>query len=300
MFWKLLGADLFMIGFTAMVFPARTGVRLALLVAAMVVASLMLNYILAPVEPLPHPGLRDPSGPPGSIMATNAAEIARVTPPAPSAKLIRRSLLAHEVERAAIAEHLRATAAQQLAALTLHLTAALRSPQGEAAGASLEAAHELASEATTELAALAEQIAPSWRGEFGLVPGLEMLDQRVMQRGVVECELRIHGTIFPLRLALTRALLHVAEEAISNVERHASARSVELDVTFEWPIVRLEISDDAKGFDPAILDRDQPGLGLFRIRELLAHEGGAMQIESTPGQGTRVLASVDLTDEVTG
>jgi signal transduction histidine kinase len=73
---------------------------------------------------------------------------------------------------------------------------------------------------------------------------------------------------------------------------------VTLDVSFDWPIVRVEIADDAKGFDLAILESGQCGLGLFRAKELLAHEGGAMQIESAPGQGTRILATVDLSHEV--
>lgn len=276
MFWKMLGVDLLLVGFTAIVLPARTGVHLGLMIAAIVVASFVLNYFFAPVPS----GLSD---------APDAA---------PSTTLIRRSLQAQENERSAIAGQLRDSAAQQLTALSLHLAAARNVTRDNAVLASLDVARDLAGEMLVEMAALADRISPAWCGEFGLVPALGVLHQQASQRGLVQCDFRIDGKLFPLRLPLTRALLRVAEEAIDNVECHANAASVTLDVSFAWPIVRLEVSDDAQGFDLAILDRGEGGLGLFRARELLAHEGGAMQIESAPGRGTRVLATCDMSHEV--
>ncbi len=270
-FWKMLASDLVLIGVTAMVFPGRTGLPLGVMVAAIALVTFVLNVIFVPVARLPAPD--------------------------PRAVLLRRSLKAQEVERVAVAEQLRATAAQNLAALSLHLAAARSSTADGAVLAPLEVAQQLAGEILVEIATLADQIAPAWRGEFGLVPALDALQQRVAQRGLLACELRISGEAFPIRLPLTQALLRVAEAAVDNVERYAGGRSVTLDVAFDSPIVRLQVIDGARGFDPAIIERGECGLGLFRARELLAHEGGTMQIESAPGRGTRILATCEISHE---
>ena len=318
LFWKMLGADLLLIGFTAIAFPARTGERLVLMIAAIVLVSLVLNVALTPSALRPLHVARGTA----QRLAAGLANASLERPVAAGAvqpiddllndvatrieadraralTLIRRSLHAHEAEREAIARELRDAGAQQLAALTLQLTAAVQENQDPKVALPLAAAKDLAVQAANEISALAERIAPGLRGEFGLAAGLDGLRRRVTRHSALDFTLDVRGAPFPLPLPLTRALLRVAEEAVENVECHAGARSVTVDLSFTSPIVRLEISDDANGFDLAVLDQAHGGLGLFRARELLAHEGGKMQIESAPGCGTRVLATVDASHGAT-
>jgi signal transduction histidine kinase len=140
---------------------------------------------------------------------------------------------------------------------------------------------------------MAERIYPAWRGEFGLVSALDALRHRVAERGALDVKVAVHGEPFDVPLPVVRALLRVAEEAVENVEHHVGAGTVSVDLTFANPAVRLEIADPAGGFDVSVLKRSDGGLGLFRARELLAQEGGQVQIDSAPGRGTRVRAVVD-------
>jgi signal transduction histidine kinase len=57
-------------------------------------------------------------------------------------------------------------------------------------------------------------------------------------------------------------------------------------------VVRPEIADDGVGFDVADADARRPGMGLFSVRERLALENGTLQVESEPGAGTRIIATV--------
>jgi two-component system, NarL family, sensor histidine kinase UhpB len=312
LFWKMLAADLLLVGFAVTAFPARTGERLILMIAAIALASLVVNLVLTPVALRPlhaaqdaarrlaaglstagpdRPTVDDPVQRIDELLSNLATEIEQDR--ARSLLRIRRSLHAHEAERAAIAAELRDAAAQQLTALTLQLSVALKENHDERIVATLEMARDLAAEAATDLAALSERISPAWRGEFGLASALEALRHRVTERSALGFTLEIRGTPIPPSLPLTRALLRVAEAAVDNVARHADAASVTVELSFANSIIRLEVADDAKGFDLAVLDRADGGLGLFRARELLAHEGGEMQIESTPGCGVRVIATVD-------
>lgn len=265
----MLVADMVLIGLTAMAFPAQAAARLLLVVAAIAVVSLVLNVILTPPR-ISHPG------------------------GARSLVQLRRTLSAHETERTGVAEELRDGVAQQLAGLSMQLAAARNAQDGRTLQQSLAAATESAAGATRTLTSIADRLAPAWRGEFGLMPALDALRRRVAGRGTVTIALETSGEPFALPLPTTRALLRVAEAAVENVERHAGAATASINVTFASPIVHVDVTDHAAGFDLALLDQAHGGLGLFRARELLAHEGGTMQIESAPGCGTRVLAAVDV------
>jgi signal transduction histidine kinase len=280
LFWKMLGADVVLVGVTATLFPAQTGVRLLLMVVGLVLASLVLNYALTPpVTPRTDAG---------------AAPLRAASLHSP----LRRSLHAHEAERMQIAEELRENCAQHLAALRMQLAAVAATTSDEQVTAMLAPAVDLATQLATDVAGLAERIAPAWRGEFGLVHALDGLQRRMSVAGVFDVGVVVHGEPVPLSLPLTRALLRVAEEAVGNARRHANTESVRVGLYYEPAIVRVEVVDDAAGFDLAALDDDHPGLGLFRARELLAHEGGSMQIESAPGAGTRVVATASPDREV--
>jgi signal transduction histidine kinase len=84
-------------------------------------------------------------------------------------------------------------------------------------------------------------------------------------------------------------LLRIVQEALANVRKHAGARQV--DVTLERTLGRLRVTvaDDGAGFKPADLGRAEfPRFGLATMRERAENGGGSFQLESAPGQGTRV------------
>lgn len=84
-------------------------------------------------------------------------------------------------------------------------------------------------------------------------------------------------------------LFHVVRELLFNVVKHGNASRAKIKLTEADHQVCIEISDDGMGFDvEAVDDPTEKGYGLFHVRERLDLFGGRMDIESAPGEGTRV------------
>ena len=83
-----------------------------------------------------------------------------------------------------------------------------------------------------------------------------------------------------------QTLFRIAEEALTNVERHAAARQVAVRLAFGNDRIDLVIRDDGVGFDPAAVDPDR--YGLTGIRERAAMIGATLKVNSRPGRGAKV------------
>jgi signal transduction histidine kinase len=87
------------------------------------------------------------------------------------------------------------------------------------------------------------------------------------------------------------ALYRIVQEALSNVIRHAQARTAAVRVRRQEGSLVVTVDDDGQGFDAA---QAVAGLGLFGMNERAGYLGGRVEVESEPGRGTRVLAEVPL------
>jgi signal transduction histidine kinase len=81
---------------------------------------------------------------------------------------------------------------------------------------------------------------------------------------------------------------------VNNASRHASAREVTVRLTCGGGLARLQVDDDGAGFDVADAERRRPGMGLFTMRERAELAGGACEIRSAPGMGTRVVVTMPV------
>jgi signal transduction histidine kinase len=89
-------------------------------------------------------------------------------------------------------------------------------------------------------------------------------------------------------LKTKEALYRIAQEALTNAVKHAQATRLGLRLSHDKESIVLEVSDDGLGFDPT---GSYPGhLGLRSMRERAARLGGVLNVESAPGQGTRIRA----------
>jgi len=95
--------------------------------------------------------------------------------------------------------------------------------------------------------------------------------------------------------ATETALFRVAQEALTNIVKHAHASHVAISVTPGEGAVRLIVEDDGIGFDPDGVagPKGDSGWGLLSMTERVAAVGGSCTIESTPGSGTRIVAEVE-------
>lgn len=133
--------------------------------------------------------------------------------------------------------------------------------------------------------------------QLGLIPSLERLVADFEQRNVVPARLRVFGNIKELSQNAEEALLRVAQEALTNISKHAQARQVELSLRFGPSSLELCIFDDGVGFDvkrACDRARGDDRLGLIGMQERLTAEGGFLSIDSSPGMGTRVVAQLPL------
>jgi signal transduction histidine kinase len=88
-----------------------------------------------------------------------------------------------------------------------------------------------------------------------------------------------------------RNLFRIAQEALANAIRHASARRIEINLDFRASVVHLIVRDDGRGFDAA---RAAAGFGLKSMAERAADMGAMLHVESQPAAGTSVIVSVPL------
>jgi signal transduction histidine kinase len=102
-------------------------------------------------------------------------------------------------------------------------------------------------------------------------------------------------TLPPLGPATEQELFRIAQEALSNVVRHAAAHEVQVGLCEEGSTIVLTVADDGRGFDPGHRSVSSRRLGLVSMRERAVDLGGALAIESAPGQGTTVRAEVPAT-----
>jgi signal transduction histidine kinase len=93
------------------------------------------------------------------------------------------------------------------------------------------------------------------------------------------------------------ALYRVAQEALTNVQKHARTNQAHIKLARRGRKVRLEVRDEGRGFDPATVSGNGgPGerVGLSGMRERVALLGGELKITSKPGAGTSLMAEVPL------
>ncbi len=131
------------------------------------------------------------------------------------------------------------------------------------------------------------------RKEFSLVPAVGDLVAAFGQRHHVEAELSCEGRE-PLDLDPERQLVlfRIAQEALTNVARHAAASTVQVRLDFRTDRVLLEVKDDGTGFDPEAVRTGH--YGLRNMHERAARVGGELNISSREGEGTAVALDVPL------
>lgn len=205
---------------------------------------------------------------------------------------------AQDAERARIARELHDSAAQSLAALGFLLTAATREVTDPELSARLHDARVLASAVLDEVRGIAHAMHPRVLEDLGLVSALEGLARATREHSGLDVTVKGESLLdveVPRRVA--GVLYRVGQEALANAARHARASRVDMTLGLANGRAMLEVRDDGAGFDVDDAPRPGKGMGLFSMRERVALLHGDVRIESTPGRGTRVLATIPLNGE---
>jgi signal transduction histidine kinase len=190
-------------------------------------------------------------------------------------------------ERQRLAIDLHDTVAQGLTSILMLIQSAQADLDGShpRADRHLDLAAQTARENLAEARALVENLAPAQLEGSTLPDAL----RRLSQAPGVDASFGLSGAPRRLPMATEVVLLRVCQEALANVRKHAGARSATVRLDYDPAAIRLEVSDDGAGFDPA---RVNGGYGLRGMRTRVAEAGGTLAVRSAPGAGTQVSATV--------
>jgi two-component system, NarL family, sensor kinase len=208
--------------------------------------------------------------------------------------MAREIVTSQEAERARVARELHDGVSQWLVSVKYVFESALERSRKESAPAvtqTLEGGVQRLREVLGEVRRISHDLRPALLDELGLARALEHLAVQWQQAtGIAvttEC-------VAPERLpeAVATALFRVAQEALGNVERHAAAQSVRLQLfeNADGALV-MAVQDDGRGFDVRQVSQSpRLGLGLTHMRERIGSLGGRFEVESS-SQGTRIMVT---------
>jgi signal transduction histidine kinase len=205
-----------------------------------------------------------------------------------SAKLLR----AQENERRSLARELHDEVGQSLSAILMEAESAEFADDLVEIREHLAAVRALAEKTVNEVRDLALLLRPSMLDDFGLVPALNWHAREMTKRTGLNVILSADDAADDLPDEHTTCIYRLVQEAVNNTARHASARTVEVEVRREDHRVIFSVRDDGAGFDPRFVR----GLGLLGMEERVRRLGGQLEIDSQPGRGTRITAELPLAD----
>jgi signal transduction histidine kinase len=203
-------------------------------------------------------------------------------------------------ERQRLAGEIHDTLAQGLTGIITQLEAAeqLRDDPGESQR-HVEQAEKLARESLSEARRSVQALRPGQLEGTRLPEAIAQLAKDWSHTSGVPVRIETTGEAAPLSPELEVTLFRVAQEALANVAKHANAIRVGLTVSYLGDMVLLDVRDDGVGFNvssesPPDAGANGQGYGLSAMRQRLRRVGGSLEVESAPGGGTAVSASVPM------
>jgi signal transduction histidine kinase len=197
-------------------------------------------------------------------------------------------------ERQRMAREIHDTLAQELAAMIRQLQAAdrVRDQPGQWQH-HMDQVQLLARRSLSEARRSVQALRPAPLERSRLPDAITEMAQAWSRTSGVTLTVDTNGQPVPLITGIEVALFRVAQEALANIAKHANASRAGLTLSYLEDVVLLDVRDDGAGFDPATTGpTDNGGYGLETMRQRLLGVGGTLEIESGPGEGTAIGASV--------
>jgi signal transduction histidine kinase len=213
-------------------------------------------------------------------------------------QMTRQIITAQEEERKQISRELHDEVVQALIAINLEL-ATLKI--GATATLKKKIAHtqQLVESSVNAVHRFARKLRPAVLDDLGLIPALHAYIKSLAERGKIKIHLTAFGGVEALGADERTVLFRVAQEALTNIVRHAHATLVKINIVEISGAIRMEISDNGKSFpvEKTVSSKNPKRLGLVGMKERVEIVGGSLTIESAPGKGTTVRAEIPFTLE---
>jgi signal transduction histidine kinase len=196
-------------------------------------------------------------------------------------------------ERQRMAREIHDTLAQGLVGIITQLEAAAQAPATDTkAKRHAEAAMQLARESLAEARRSVQALSPTQLEQAQLPDALTKTAADWSKRTGITARVATTGSPTRMRPELELALLRTAQEALANVAKHAQAQSVMLTLSYMDDQVSLDVRDDGVGLTAPRANAHTGGFGLTAMRQRVEGLDGTLVIESGPGTGTTIAASI--------
>jgi two-component system sensor histidine kinase DegS len=210
-------------------------------------------------------------------------------------------IYAQEEERKEISRELHDGVVQTLIGINVELTALANEGaiSAEALKARIAPTQRLVVDTVNAVHSFARGLRPAVLDDLGLVPAIQAYCGVVAAQNKLKINITAFSGIESLAAAGRTVLFRVAQEALTNVVRHAKATLVKVDIAESAGAVRMDITDNGKSFkvEKIFGAKNPKRLGLIGMKERIEMIGGEMTIHSTRGGGTRVRADIPFTME---
>lgn len=212
-------------------------------------------------------------------------------------QVLSHSLIdAQEAERKRLARELHDQIGQALTAIQISLQTARSKPDGGTASI-LEDCLTIIDESLGLVHDLSLDLRPSLLDDLGLGAALRWYVERATSRADLNARLSVDAIGSRFSSEMETACFRIAQESLTNVVRHAAARTVSITLVHEDNCLKLTVKDDGVGFDVhEAMERmgSNTSLGLQGMRERAAALGGILEIKSSPKSGTEIAAKFPL------
>jgi len=213
--------------------------------------------------------------------------------------LSRQLLSVQEDERRKISRELHDVIAQTLTGINVRL-AALKTESSDSIAKlhkRITSTQRLVEKSVDIVHRFARELRPTVLDDLGLIPALQSFMKGFMEDTGVRVSLKVFAGIEETSGTLRTMLYRVAQEALTNVSRHAKATEVTVCIESLDGSIRMDITDNGQGFDVAGKSNTKKHnrLGLLGMRERVEMVGGTFCVESSPGQATTVRVIIPAT-----
>jgi signal transduction histidine kinase len=208
---------------------------------------------------------------------------------------------AQEEERQRLARELHDETIQDLIAVDqrIQMLSMDLKPKNPAESKRLEELHREVNRAIGAVRRLTRALRPVYLEDLGLIPAIEMVANDLHRDHEIPVDVRIEGKVRRLGPAIELAVFRIAQEALSNIGRHSSAKSANMLLHFVEGGLEAEIWDDGRGFEVPARFTDmaaQGHFGLMGMHERADLIGARLNIDSQASRGTRIRLTLDRPD----
>ncbi|WP_168123438.1 sensor histidine kinase [Paenibacillus sp. HB172176] len=231
-------------------------------------------------------------------------QVTRIIESAKTRQLIGlKIILAQEEERKRIAREIHDGPAQSLANIVLRTEIAERmmiKQQFELVQDELVDLKSQVRSGLEEIRKIIFNLRPMALDDLGLVPTLRKFTQDFEEKSRLHTVFELTGKETRLPSAMEAAVFRLVQEAFSNVLKHSNASHVSLDINYKPQVISLTIHDNGVGFVVGTVDKPSSRnthFGLIGMRERVELIEGRMEIDSKPGQGTKIMIDIPTTSD---